>query len=137
MERTSFYSRLWPLSVDEGVKSGIDEDIVSIPSSLVSEGSADVDLGLMVSPVAPKNSDQSPTQLLEEAVGEKMESSDSDSEEEPAGYVSDFGGSGSMSDREKKKKFDKFWGSDLDSESEEERVKPAKKKSSLDDFDFD
>ena len=124
-------------SVDEGVKSGIDEDTVSIPSSLVSEGSADVDLGLMVSPVAPKNSDQSPTQLLEEAVGEKMESSDSDCEEESAGYVPDFGGSGSMSDREKKKKFDKFWGSDLDSESEEERVKPAKKKSSLDDFDFD
>ena len=124
-------------SVDTGVKSGPErDDIMSIPSSIVSEGSADADLDLMVPPVPPKNSDQSPTQLLDEAVGEKIESSDSDSMEEPAIYVPDFGGSESMSDRERKKKLEKLWGTEPDSGSEAESVKPAKRKASLDDFDF-
>ena len=127
------------VAVESDLKSGL----VSPPSSLASEGSqAEAHFVTPGPGTAEKEESLSPTQLLDEAVGEKIpsdESSGSESVEEGDIYVPSFGPPQPMSDRERKIKFDKFWGSDLDSEgSDGGQAAPAKRKPSagLDDFDF-
>ena len=129
--------------VDRGVKSGEEVDSISIPSSLGIEGPVgQFEAGAILMPPGPTAEEQSPTQLLDEAVGEKIqsdESSGSESVEEADIYLPSFGPPKPMSDRERKTKFEKFWGSDLDSdESDVGQVAAVKKKpsSGLDDFDF-
>ena len=126
-------------SADEGVKSGSFDDLVSAASSISTEGSVAVPF---YAGIESKVSELSPTQLLDQAVGEKIPSDSSDSEPLPETglYVPSFAPQ-KMTHREKKTKFEKFWGSDLDSEdSESLKLEPSKvvkgKNHGLDDFDF-
>ena len=127
-------------SADEGVKSGSLDDLVSAASSLSTEGSV---AEPFYAGIESKVSEQSPTQLLDQAVGEKIQSDSSDSEPVPETglYVPSFAPQ-EMTHREKKTKFEKFWGSDLDSDdSESLKLEPSKlvkkeKSHGLDDFDF-
>ena len=122
-------------SVEEGVKSGSLDDLVSAASSLLSEGSVAVPFYAGIESKVSEQ-EQSPTQLLDQAVGEKIQSDSSDSE--PL-YVPSFAPQ-KMTHREKRTKFEKFWGSDLDSEDSESILEPSKvvkkEKNGLDDFDF-
>ncbi|KAI6659738.1 IgGFc-binding protein-like [Oopsacas minuta] len=121
---------------DGGVKSGIQDDILSAPSSLVSDESVKQDFNAGIN---SKSCEESPTQLLEQAVREESQSDSSDSDVVEDIYVPSFAPSKLMSDREKKTKFEKFWGSDLDSDgSESEPMRSVKRKTSkgVDEFDF-
>ena len=129
------------VTVDDGVKSGLVSPLSSLASGGSEGGQLEEGVNLVTPGATSKVADLSPTQLLDQAVGEKIpsdESSGTESVEEGDIYVPSFGPPKPMSDRDRKIKFEKFWGSDLDSDESEGPAPAVKRKPSygLDEFDF-